>query len=286
MAFAIGNEVMRLNPSARVLYVSANEFKLQFQDAVNHNRVPDFLMFYQSVDVLIVDDIQYFVDLKGTQDSFFQILNHLHQTHKHLVLTSDRSPLELHGVQDRLLSRFKWGLSAEITRPDYQLRRDILLYRIKKDGVSLSDEIINYIATYVADNVRDLEGVLASLLAHSTLIESPIDLSLAQTVVGRIVATHPQSYDARDIMTAVCQLLNVSEKVITARTRQRTAVRARNIVMYLMKKYTDSSLSQIGSIVNRDHATVAHSLNTMDDLMSYDVVLRQEVASIERTLGR
>ena len=118
------------------------------------------------------------------------------------------------------------------------------------------------------------------------MIESPIDLALAQTVVGRIVATHPQTYDARDIMTAVCQLLNVSEKVITARTRQRTAVRARNIVMYLMKKYTDSSLSQIGSIVNRDHATVAHSLNTMDDLMSYDVVLRQEVASIERTLGR
>ena len=286
LAFAIGNEVMRLNPSARVLYVSANEFKLQFQDAVNHNRVPDFLMFYQSVDVLIVDDIQYFIDLKGTQDSFFQILNHLHQTHKQLVLTSDRSPLELHGVQDRLLSRFKWGLSAEITRPDYQLRRDILLYRIKKDGVSLSDEIINYIATYVADNVRDLEGVLASLLAHSTLIESPIDLSLAQTVVGRIVATRPQSYEARDIMVAVCQFLNVSEKVITARTRQRTAVRARNIVMYLMKKYTDSSLSQIGLVVNRDHATVAHSLNTMDDLMSYDVVLRQEVASIERTLGR
>ena len=286
LAYAIGNEVCRLNPSARVLYVAANTFKLQFQDAVNHNRVPDFLMFYQSVDALIVDDIQYFADLKGTQDTFFQIFNHLQQSHKQLILTSDRSPMELRGVQDRLLSRFKWGLAAEITRPDYKLRHDILLYRIKKDGVKLSDDIVNYIATNVTDNVRDLEGVLASLLAYSTLTDSPINLELTQTVVGRLVALHPQSYNPNDIIATVCQHLNVAEKVITARTRQREAVRARNIVMYLIKKYTDSSLAQIGACVHRDHATVAHSLNTMEDLLSYDAVLRQEVASIERALGR
>ena len=286
LAYAIGNEVCRLNPAARVLYVAANTFKLQFQDAVNHNRVPDFLMFYQSVDVLIVDDIQYFADLRGTQDSFFQIFNHLQQSHKQLILTSDRSPLELRGVQDRLLSRFKWGLAAEITRPDYQLRHDILMYRIRKDGVKLSDEIINYIATHVTDNVRDLEGVLASLLAYSTLTDNPIDMDLTQTVVGRLVALRPQTFDTKDIITTVCQHMNVAEKVITARSRQREAVRARNIVMYLIKKYTDSSLAQIGACVHRDHATVAHSLNTMDDLMSYDAVLRQEVAAIERALGR
>jgi chromosomal replication initiator protein len=286
LAYAIGNEVCRLNPAARVLYVAANTFKLQFQDAVNHNRVPDFLMFYQSVDVLIVDDIQYFADLRGTQDSFFQIFNHLQQSHKQLILTSDRSPLELRGVQDRLLSRFKWGLAAEITRPDYQLRHDILMYRMRKDGVKLSDEIINYIATHVTDNVRDLEGVLASLLAYSTLTDNPIDMDLTQTVVGRLVALRPQTFDTKDIITSVCQHMNVTEKVITARTRQREAVRARNIVMYLIKKYTDSSLAQIGACVHRDHATVAHSLNTMDDLMSYDAVLRQDVAAIERMLGR
>ena len=286
LAYAIGNEVCRLNPAARVLYVAANTFKLQFQDAVNHNRVPDFLMFYQSVDVLIVDDIQYFADLRGTQDSFFQIFNHLQQSHKQLILTSDRSPLELRGVQDRLLSRFKWGLAAEITRPDYQLRHDILMYRIRKDGVKLSDEIINYIATHVTDNVRDLEGVLASLLAYSTLTDNPIDMDLTQTVVGRLVALRPQTFDTKDIITSVCQHMNVTEKVITARTRQREAVRARNIVMYLIKKYTDSSLAQIGACVHRDHATVAHSLNTMDDLMSYDAVLRHDVAAIERMLGR
>ena len=286
LAYAIGNEVCRLNPAARVLYVAANTFKLQFQDAVNHNKVPDFLLFYQSVDVLIVDDIQYFADLKGTQDTFFQIFNHLQQSHKQLILTSDRSPLELRGVQDRLLSRFKWGLAAEITRPDYQLRHDILMYRIRKDGVKLSDEIINYIATHVTDNVRDLEGVLASLLAYSTLTDNPIDMDLTQTVVGRLVALRPQTFDTKDIITSVCQHMNVTEKVITARTRQREAVRARNIVMYLIKKYTDSSLAQIGACVHRDHATVAHSLNTMDDLMSYDAVLRQDVAAIERMLGR
>ena len=286
LAYAIGNEVVRLNPEARVLYVAANTFKLQFQDAVSRNQVPDFLMFYQSVDVLIVDDIQYFSELKGTQDTFFQIFNHLQQSHKQLILTSDRSPLELRGVQDRLLSRFKWGLAAEITRPDYQLRHDILLYRIKKDGVKLNDEIIEYIATHVTDNVRDLEGVLASLLAYSTLTDSPVDMALTQTVVGRLVALHPQSFDVKDIISKVCQQLNVTEKIVSAKSRTREAVRARNIVMYLIKKYTDSSLSQIGAYVHRDHATVAHSLSQMDDLMSYDAVLRQEVASIERALGR
>lgn len=286
LAYAIGNEVCRLNPQARVLYVSANTFKLQFQDAVNHNRVPDFLLFYQSVDVLIVDDIQYFADLKGTQDTFFQIFNHLQQSHKQLILTSDRSPMELRGVQDRLLSRFKWGLSAEITRPDYRLRRDILAYRMHKDGIKLSEDIIAYIATNVTENIRDLEGVLVSLLAYSTLTDSPIDLPLTQTVVGRLVELHPKTYNPDDIVRTTCQQLNVSDRVICARTRQRDAVRARNIVMYLIKKYTDSSLAQIGAVVHRDHATVAHSLNLMEDLMSYDVVLRQEVANIERALGR
>ena len=286
LAYAIGNEVCRLNPEARVLYVSANTFKLQFQDAVNHNRVPDFLLFYQSVDVLIVDDIQYFADLKGTQDTFFQIFNHLQQSHKQLILTSDRSPMELRGVQDRLLSRFKWGLSAEITRPDYQLRHDILLYRVRKDGIKLNDDIITFVANNVTENIRDLEGVLVSLLAYSTLTDSPIDLPLAQVVVGRLVALQPKTYNTNDIIRTTCQYLNISDKVIAAKTRTREAVRARNIVMYLIKKYTDSSLAQIGAYVHRDHATVAYSLSTLEGQLSYDAVLRQDIKSIENALGR
>ena len=286
LAYAIGNEVCRLTPEARVLYVSANTFKLQFQDAVNHNRVPDFLLFYQSVDVLIVDDIQYFADLKGTQDTFFQIFNHLQQSHKQLILTSDRSPMELRGVQDRLLSRFKWGLSAEITRPDYQLRHDILLYRVRKDGIKLNDDIITFVANNVTENIRDLEGVLVSLLAYSTLTDSPIDLPLAQVVVGRLVALQPKTYNTNDIIRTTCQYLNISDKVIAAKTRTREAVRARNIVMYLIKKYTDSSLAQIGAYVHRDHATVAYSLSTLEGQLSYDAVLRQDIKSIENALGR
>ena len=286
LAYAIGNEVCRLNPDARVLYVAANTFKLQFQDAVNRNQVPDFLMFYQSVDVLIVDDIQYFSDLKGTQDTFFQIFNYLQQSHKQLILTSDRSPMELRGIQDRLLSRFKWGLAAEITRPDYPLRRDILQYHVKRDGIKLSDDIIEYVASNVSDNVRDLEGVLASLLAYSTLTDSPIDMALTEKVVSRLVQLHPKTYLPADITAAVCQCLHIPENVITARTRQREAVKARNLVMFLIKKYTESSLAEIGKCVHRDHATVAHSLNMVEAQLSYDAVLRQELATIERYLGR
>ena len=286
LAYAIGNEVERLNPNARVLYVAANTFKLQFQDAVNRNQVPDFLMFYQSVDLLIVDDIQYFSDLKGTQDMFFQIFNYLQQSHKQLILTSDRSPMELRGIQERLLSRFKWGLAAEITRPDYPLRRDILAYHIRKDGVKLSEDIVEYIASNVSDNVRDLEGVLASLLAYSTLTDSAIDMALTEKVVGRLVQLHPKTYLPMDIATTVCQHLHMPETVLTAKTRQRDAVKARNLTMFLIKKYTDCSLAEIGKYVHRDHATVAHSLSTIEAQMGYDAVLRQEVATIERQLGR
>lgn len=286
LANAIGNYVVEQSPNTRVLYVAANTFKLQFQDAVSRNQVPDFLMFYQSVDVLIVDDIQYFSDLKGTQDTFFQIFNHLQQTHKQLILTSDRSPSELRGIQERLLSRFKWGLAAEITRPDYLLRKDILNYHIKKDGIKLQDEIVEYIANNVTENVRDLEGVLASLLAYSTLMDDAIDLKLTEKVVGRLVELRPRTYLPADIIQAVCQKMNISEKIITARTRQKEAVKARNLVIFLIKKYTDNSLAEVGKYVHRDHATVAHSLNTLEAQMSYDPVLRQEIAAIERILGR
>jgi chromosomal replication initiator protein len=194
--------------------------------------------------------------------------------------------MELRGVQDRLLSRFKWGLSAEITRPDYQLRRDILSYRVRKDGVKLSEDILTYIASNVVDNVRDLEGVLASLLAYSTLTDSEINLALTEQVVGRLVALHPKTYEAKDIISTVCKQMNVPEKLVTARTRQREAVRVRNMIIYLIKKYTDSSLAQIGAYVHRDHATVAHSLSLMDEQIQYDAVLRQDISGIERQLSR
>ncbi len=287
LANAIGNQVALLFPQARVLYVTANTFKLQFQDAHNLNRIPDFLNFYQSVDVLIVDDIQYFAGLKGTQDTFFHIFNYLQQSRKQLILTSDRSPLELKDIEERLLTRFKWGLAAEIRRPDYQLRRDILRNKMHRDGISLSNDVIDFIATHVTESVRDLEGVLASLLAHATLTNREIDLALAEQVVSRIVRIRPQSTKMDAVLRAVADHFNVGESTILGKVRSQQIVMARHIAMYLGKELTDSSLAEIGSYIgDRTHATALHSVNTIRNQMEYDPVLRQHVQQIRDSLQR
>lgn len=285
LANAIGNQVKLINPQARVLFVSANTFKLQFQDAHNTNRIPDFLNFYQSVDVLIMDDIQYFAGLKGTQDTFFHIFNYLQQAHKQLILTSDRSPLQLRDIEDRLLTRFKWGLSAEITRPDYSLRRAILLNKMHHDGITLTDDVIDFIACNVRDSVRDLEGVLASLLAHSTLTDREIDLDLAEQVVSRIVEIRPQSISIEDVLGAVAEHYNIDEKILLSKNRSQSIVQARHVAMYLGKELTEFSLSEIGSYMGkRTHATVHHSLTQVRDQLEFDPVLRQHVQQIRSSL--
>lgn len=287
LANAIGNQALLANPRARVLYVSANTFKLQFQDARNTNRIPDFLNFYQSVDVLIVDDIQYFAGLKGTQDTFFHIFNYLQQAHKQLIFTSDRAPVELRDIEDRLLTRFKWGLSAEINRPDYALRRAILLSKMHRDGIQLSEEVIDFIANNVRESVRDLEGILASLLAHATLTDREIDLALAEQVVSRIVEIQEKSIDLPDILGAVSEHCNIPEKSILSANRAKEIMMARHIAIYLSKELTDHSLNEIGAYMGkRTHATVLHSVNTMRDQLSYDPVLRQTVMQIQSALQR
>lgn len=287
LANAIGNQTLLSNPNARVLYVSANTFKLQFQDARNTNRIPDFLNFYQSVDVLIVDDIQYFAGLKGTQDTFFHIFNYLQQSHKQLIFTSDRAPVQLRDIEDRLLTRFKWGLSAEITRPDYALRRAILLSKMHRDGIRISDEVVDFIANNVKDSVRDLEGILASLLAHATLTDREIDLALAEQVVSRVVEIQEQTVEMADIVGAVAEYCNIPEKSILSANRSKEIMRARHIAIYLSKEMTSHSLSEIGAYMGkRTHPTVLHSINTIQDQMSYDAVLRQAVHQIQSSLQR
>ena len=285
LANAIGNQARLLNPQARVLYVSANTFKLQFQDARNTNRIPDFLNFYQSVDVLIVDDIQYFAGLKGTQDTFFHIFNYLQQSHKQLILTSDRSPVQLKDIEDRLLTRFKWGLSAEITRPDYALRRNILLNKMHRDGIQLSDDVIDFIANNVRDSVRDLEGILASLLAHSTLTDREIDLQLTEQVVSHIVEIQPSFVELSDVVGAVAEHFNIPEKSILSQNRSKEIMQARHVAIYLSKELTDHSLNEIGLYMGRrTHATVLHSLTLMREQLEIDPVLRQQVHQIESVL--
>ena len=285
LACAIGHQAQAINPHARVLYVSANTFKLQFQDARKENRIPDFLNFYQSVDVLIVDDIQYFAGLKGTQDTFFHIFNYLQQSRKQLILTCDKPPVQLKDIEDRLLTRFKWGLAAEITPPDYALRKNILLSKMRRDGIVLSDEIVDFIAANVRDSVRDLEGILASLLAHSTLTDKEIDLPLAEKVVSHIVALQPQTISIEDIMDAVSKHYNVSEKALIAQNRSKDISMARHVAVYLCKKMTDRSLTEIGfRMGRRTHATMLHSIAYIRDMMEEDAVLRQQIAQIEATI--
>lgn len=287
LANAIGNQVKISDPSKRVLYVAANTFKLQYQDAATNNRIPDFLNFYQQIDVLIVDDVQYFSGLKGTQDTFFHIFNYLQQSHKQLILTSDRSPLELKDIEDRLLTRFKWGLCAEITRPDFALRKAILLSKMQHEGVSLSDEVVDFIATNVTSSIRDLEGVLASLLAYSTLEDKDIDLALTEQVVGRLVDIRPRQVELSEILQAVSEHYNVSVKAITSIVRSKEIMAARHVAIYLSHTLTDNSLSEIGMYMgNRSHATVLHSCSVIENQLKNDPVLRHQVNQIQSVLTR
>lgn len=285
LANAIGHQVKALNPLTRVLYVSANTFKLQYQDAAKCNKIPDFLNFYQSVDVLIVDDIQYFAGLKGTQDTFFHIFNYLQQSRKQLILTSDRPPVELKDIEERLLTRFKWGLSAEILKPDYQLRRDILVSKMRRDGIMLGEEIVDFIAQNVRDSVRDLEGVLASLLAHSTLTNKEIDLALTEQVVSHIVMIQPREVTIGEVMEKVAKQFNLPEKALAAQNRSREIAQARHIAIYLSKQLTNASLAEIGvKMGKRTHATVLHSIKLINDQMEFDPVLRQQVHQLESAI--
>ena len=236
LANAIGNQAQILNPQARVLYVSANTFKLQYQDAAKNNRIPDFLNFYQTIDVLIVDDIQYFAGLKGTQDTFFHIFNYLQQSRKQLILTCDRPPIELKDIEERLLTRFKWGLAAEVKRPDFELRKRILQSKMRRDGITLSDEIVTFIAQNVRDSVRDLEGILASLLAHSTLTDREIDLELTEQVVSHIVAIQPHKTSIGDIIGAVASHYDLPEKALVSQNRSREIAQARHKVIAKLVK--------------------------------------------------
>ncbi|MDR1584577.1 MAG: chromosomal replication initiator protein DnaA [Prevotellaceae bacterium] len=282
LANAIGVMTKQLHPEKRVLYVSANTFQIQYTDAVRNNTVNDFLNFYQTIDVLILDDIQEFSGKTGTQNTFFHIFNHLHQTGKQLVLTSDRSPIVMQSMEQRLLTRFKWGLSAEIEKPDFGLRKSILKHKIYRDGLEFPENIVDFISENVTENVRDLEGVLVSILAHSTLTDAPIDITLAEKTISRIVNIAPKVTSVEKIRDVVCDYFSLSVEAISTRSRKREVVQARQIAMYLSKQMTKNSLSSIGSVIGqRDHATVLHACKIVSDLMEIDKKFRSSVQEIE-----
>ena len=217
--------------------------------------------------------------------SFFHIFNYLQQSRKQLILTSDRPPVELKDIEERLLTRFKWGLAAEIQKPDYQLRRDILVSKMRRDGITLSEDVVDFIAQNVRESVRDLEGVLASLLAHSTLTDKEIDLALAEKVVSHIVLIQPRMVTVEDVISKVTKHYSLPEKALSAQNRSREVSQARHIAIYLCKQLTNCSLNEIGQRMgHRSHATVLHSVSLIKEQIEFDAVLRQQVSQLEKSL--
>ena len=283
---AIGTRIKELYPEKRVLYVSAHLFQVQYTDSVRTNHFNDFITFYQTIDVLIIDDIQEFAGVTKTQNTFFHIFNHLHQNGKQLILTSDRAPVMLQGMEDRLLTRFKWGLVAELEKPDVELRKNILRNKIRRDGLVIPESVICYIAENVNESVRELEGIVNSLLAQSILFKREIDLDLAQRIVRKAVrCAEVKPITVTDIIEKVCTYYKVDTSTIHTKTRNREVVQVRQVAMYLAKKHTDTSSSKIGKLIgNKDHATVLHACKIVKDQVEVDKSFKQEIESIEATL--
>lgn len=280
---AIGNETKRLHPNKTVLYVSAEKFIHQFIEHSRNNEINDFINFYQLIDVLIIDDIHYFAPAVKSQDAFFSIFNHLHQNGKQLILTSDKPPKDLDGMQERLLSRFRWGLSADLQAPDFETRMAILEHKMRNDGLELPVEVVKYLAYNVQNNVREMEGALISLLAHSSLVKKEIDLDLAKKVLRNIVKTSSKEITIDTIQKMVCDYYEIGYDKLQAKTRKREIVQARQISMFLAKQFTKNSLKTIGDhFGGRDHTTVIHSCQTVKDLMDTDTMIREQVKELQQ----
>ena len=282
---ATGLKIRELFPEKRVLYVSSNLFRLQYTDAVRKNVTNDFLSFYQSIDVLILDDIHELIGLTKTQEIFFQIFNNLHQLGKQLVLTCDRAPVDLQGMEERLISRLKWGMTSQIERPDMKLRKKILRNKIDNEGLEIPEDVFEFIADNVTENIRDLEGILVSLMANSVIANKEIDITLAKQVISQTVRLEKKQLTIKNIQEAVCRYFNLDEALIQTPSRKREIVQARQITMFLAKKYTESSFAHIGKIVgNKDHATVLHACKTVKDQIEISRTFRSTMEAIEGCL--
>lgn len=278
---AIGNEILSSDATKNVLYVSVDNFTNQVIQAIKSQSVNDFMQFYQFIDVLIVDDIHFLSSRSKTQEIFFNIFNHLHQSGKQIILTSDRSPKDLSDVDTRLISRFKWGLVAELKVPDLETRKKILESKLSKEGIELSSDLKDYICSNIKNNIRELEGVVISIVAQSTLNRKPIDLKLVKDVVRQFVSQVDKEISIESIKQLVAKFMEIPVEKIQSKTRLREVVMARQLSMYLAKNYTNSSLKNIGeSFGGRDHSTVIHSLKTVQDMIDTDLVFKDKVSAL------
>ncbi len=285
LAQAIGIQVKEKFQEKTVLYVNANKFQTQFVDSIRNNNKNDFIHFYQMIDVLVIDDVHEFAGKEKTQDAFFHIFNHLHQSGKQLILTSDKPPVELQGLEQRLLSRFKWGLAADLQIPDFETRIAILRQKTYKDGIDLPADVIEYIATHISDNIRELEGALISLLAQSTLNKKEITLDLAKDMIDKLIKNTKREISIDYIQKVVCNYFNLPLEQIQSKTRKREIVQARQVAMFFSKSLTKASLATIGSqIGGKDHATVLHACKTVNNLIETDKRFRIQIDEIEKKL--
>lgn len=282
---AIGMKVRELHPELRVLYISAHLFMVQYVDSVKNNATNDFIHFYQTIDVLIIDDMQEMSGQTKTQNTFFHIFNHLHLNHKQIIMTSDRAPKDMKDLEERLITRFKWGLVAELERPDEKLRIDILKEKTRRDGLDFPQPVINYLASAIKDNVRDLEGAIVSIMANSTIYGREIDLDLARIVIERTQRFEHKAITIDDIINKVCEYYSVSPESVQSKSRKHEIVQARQISMFLANKYLDFSTSKIGAYIGkRDHATVLHAFGIVRDQIQIDKNFKADIENIESRL--
>ena len=283
LANAIGVNIKQKFPDKTVLYISAEKFTQQYIESVKKNNRNDFIHFYQLIDVLIIDDVQFFSGKSGTQDVFFHIFNHLHQNGKQLVLTSDKAPVDMQEIEQRLLSRFKWGLSAELQTPDYETRVSIIKNKLDRDGVEMDEEIIFYVAKYIKTNVRELEGAIISLMAQSSFNRKNITIDLAKVIVEKFVKNTKKEISIDHIQKVVSDYFQMDVSTLQSKTRKRHIVQARQLAMFFSKKFTKASLASIGTkIGHRDHATVLHACKTVDNLAFTDKQFRKYVEDLNK----
>ena len=282
---AIGLRTKELHPEKRVLYLSAHLFMVQFTDAIKRDMVNDFIHFYQSIDMLIVDDMQELVGMKGTQNAFFHIFNHLRQNGKYIIMTSDRPPVSLQGMEDRLITRFKSGLMAEMEKPEESLRRSILHSIVKHDGLNIPDVVLDYISRNVNNSVRELEGIIHSLLAYSVVYGKDVDLEFAKRILSGRTKVEKKAVTIDQIITCTCEHFNVKEEEIFGKSRKADIVTVRQMSMYLAHKHTKLTASKIGIYVgNRDHATVLHGIKTIDGRLKVEKELQRHFEELEEKL--
>ena len=286
LAHAIGVDIKDKYPEKTVLYISAEKFTQQYIESVKKNNRNDFIHFYQIIDILIIDDVQFLSGKSGTQDVFFHIFNHLHQNGKQVILTSDKAPVDMQDIEQRLLSRFKWGLSAELQNPDFETRVSIVKNKLYRDGVDMPEEIIEYLAKHITTNVRELEGAIISLIAQSSFNKKEITLSLAKDIVEKFVKNTKREVSIDYIQKVVSDYFQMDVDTLQSKTRKRHIVQARQLAMFFAKKFTKASLASIGSqIGKRDHATVLHACKTVDNLSTTDKQFRKYVEDLTKKLS-